>query len=415
MGVKLLSVINQMLKDLDKRQIESGSALKNSTNSTFISSKELKPWLLVLITVSITLLLVYVFSLYQQNKQLLTQQLMANKPVSTEIQTKANTVITTKVTTSEHNQSNGQHSVNSQSVDQNGDTRKTTALQKTAVTANTNFAGIAAKDVSIITDNNIIATDANTKVSNITKKNANKKLITTERISTPNSATVKNGVVNKVKSNTQLTKKVTEKSVTSSSSMSVSRRQLTSSQLAAQKMTQAEQALANNNIAKAEKLFEEVLMLQADNKTARKQLAALWFGRKAYQAAINILAQGIALAPENSEYRLMQARIYLTQGQTERAYQILQGLQSSDNIEYLATQARIAQQLTQYEQAIKNYQQLAKMQPDEARWWLGLAVAYDANKQYSLALQAYQSAQAQGNLSASSLNFVEQRMQELRE
>ena len=128
-----------------------------------------------------------------------------------------------------------------------------------------------------------------------------------------------------------------------------------------------------------------------------------------------MLAQGIALDPQYSEFRLMQARIYLTQGYSEQAYQVLQALPFTLNIEYLSTQANVAQQLAKYPQAIQAYQQLIKIQPSEARWWLGLAVAYDSNKQYSLALSAYQSALAQGNLSASSLDFVQQRLQELRE
>jgi len=128
-----------------------------------------------------------------------------------------------------------------------------------------------------------------------------------------------------------------------------------------------------------------------------------------------LLSQGISLDQNDSEFRLMQARIYLNQGNNEKAYQVLQAFKQSNNVEYLITLANVAQQLAKYQQAILSYQRLANLQPSEARWWLGLAVAFDSNSQYKLAIPAYQSALAQGNLSNSAMQFAKQRMQELEE
>jgi len=180
-------------------------------------------------------------------------------------------------------------------------------------------------------------------------------------------------------------------------------------------MLQAEGAVNQNELSKAETLFEDVLVLTPSNKAARKQLAALWFGRKAYQSALNLLSQGIALTPQDSEFRLMQARIYLTQGYTDKAYQVLQALDQSNDIEYLLTLANIAQKLTKYPQAIRAYKKLANKQPSEGRWWLGLAVAYDSNSEYLLAINAYRSAITQGELSKTSLQFAKKRLTELGE
>jgi len=401
MGANTLSVINQMLKDLDKRQRESVASHTNKANTAFNHSAAMKPWLLILITVIITLLLVYGVYLYKQNQQLIKQQAVNSTVASNE-----------KTLTKKPALSGGNNAVNKKnSIKAKGNIppQKTSTVASKALAHNPI---IKSTEHSAIREKlSTSANDTITKNSTVAKRVKKTKIISAPKIATTHNKPIKKQLTNVVLSHRQnnvLTNK-------QNPSISVSRRQITSKQLAVQKMTQAEHALANNKITRAEKLYEEVLMLEPENKVARKQLAALWFGRKAYQEAINILAQGIALEPQYSEYRLMQARIYLTQGQNERAYKILQGLQVIDNIEYLATQASVAQQLSQYQQAIKNYQQLAKVQPNEGRWWLGLAVAYDANKQYTLALQAYQSAQMQGNLSANSLNFVQQRMQELRE
>lgn len=394
MGAIILSVINKMLKDLDQRQHERQTKAASNGQAIPITRQATKVWLIVLISVVTTLLLVYGGYLFTQN-----QQLIAEKPQNNRLQTsniksaKANTerAITANAN-QDHLLENGQKialiSQGEPVIYQEISQQTKEKQRKTSIKAKPNK--IATKQPNITSA--VVAADANANTDIFPKK--------TEK------AAVKQA---------PLSQKEPQASIPAKASISVSRRQLTTEQLATQKMKQAEQALSANNVAKAEKLFEEILMLQPDNKAARKQLAALWFGRKAYQEALNVLAQGIALDPQYSEFRLMQARIYLTQGYSEQAYQVLQGLPFTHNVEYLATQASVAQQLTKYPQAISAYQQLIKLQPNEARWWLGLAVVYDLTNDYTLALPAYQSALAQGNLSASSVDFVQQRMQELRE
>ena len=200
-----------------------------------------------------------------------------------------------------------------------------------------------------------------------------------------------------------------------SAKMSVSRRQLTPTELIAQKLTRAEQAVTNTDIVKAEQLFEEILIIEPEHKQARKKLAALWFGRQAYQQAINLLSQGIVIDRLDSEMRLMKAQIQLKQGQQEAAYNTLKPLASIEQEEYQVMLANIAQQIEQYDSAIKAYKVLIKMQPYSGRWHLGLAIVYDKNSQFSLALNEYKLALTKADLSASSTKFAQQRMQALGE
>jgi MSHA biogenesis protein MshN len=202
---------------------------------------------------------------------------------------------------------------------------------------------------------------------------------------------------------------------TPASSLTISRRKMSPQDLAKQKFARAKQALVDKEITQAERLFEEILLLLPDHKLARKQLAALWFGRQSYQAALNLLSQGIALSPQDSEYRLMQARIYLSQGQGEKALQTLIVLADSANVEYQALLANTAQQQGQLLSAITAYQQLTKLQVNKGRWWLGLAIAFDSNSQFVKAEQAYQTAISHQNLSNSSAEFARKRIIELGE
>ncbi|NQY34056.1 MAG: tetratricopeptide repeat protein [Alteromonadaceae bacterium] len=197
------------------------------------------------------------------------------------------------------------------------------------------------------------------------------------------------------------------------SSMAVTRRQISPVDLAAQKMSQAKKAIELNNLKQAEHLFEDILLLQPEHKYARKQLAALWFGRKEYLAALNLLSQGIVIDGQDSEFYLMKARIYLSQGDPQQAYQNLNALVQTKDIEYQLALANTAQQIGNFSAAITAYKILLVMQPDVGRWWLGLAVVFDRNSQFEQAIPAYRTALIKGDLSISAVEFSQQRLQEL--
>ncbi|PKI13159.1 tetratricopeptide repeat protein [Colwellia sp. 12G3] len=193
--------------------------------------------------------------------------------------------------------------------------------------------------------------------------------------------------------------------------MSVSRRQLSADELAEQKLTLAEKALSAKQIEQAEKLLEEVVILKPNDSQTRKKLAALWFGRQAYQDAVNLLSQGIALNSKDSSLRQMKARIHLRQGQVVAALNTLKPLAQLKDEQYQIMLANTAQQAQQNEVAVEAYKVLIAMQPDIGRWYLGLAVLHDKNSQFTLANKAYKQALTKNDLSVSSVNFVEQRIQ----
>ncbi len=199
------------------------------------------------------------------------------------------------------------------------------------------------------------------------------------------------------------------------SSLSITRKKLSPKELASQKMANAERAIAENNLALAEKLFEDVLLIMPTHDIARQQLSALLFGRKAYQSAINILQQGIISSPNNDTFRLMKARIHLTVGQTEQAFDALIPLADILNSEYQSILASSAQQIKNFDAAIKSYSILTKLEPQQGRYWLGLAIAYDSNSQFNEAIKAYQQTIEQGGLSNAAFNFAQQRLAELGE
>jgi len=202
------------------------------------------------------------------------------------------------------------------------------------------------------------------------------------------------------------------------STLTISRKQLTPHELTKQKLKQAEQALGVNDISKAESLFEEVLLVMPEHKSARKQLAALWFGRQSYEDALNLLSQGINLSPNDSELRVMKARIYLQQNRVQPAFVTLNNMLTANDVvdvEYQSLRATTAQQLNEFSFAADAYQVLVEIEPSAGRWWLGLAVALDSNGEFKQASIAYQTALNRTGLSGSAETFARQRIIELGE
>lgn len=199
------------------------------------------------------------------------------------------------------------------------------------------------------------------------------------------------------------------------SHLSISRTQFSPKSLIKQKVARAEKALEHKDIAKAESLYEEVLILDPNHKLSRKKLAALWFGREELSNAINILSQGINLDSQDKEMRVMKARIYLSKGAMEQAYSTLKPLHYVDDVEYQSLLAQLAQELQQHPETVAAYFKLTQLQPHIGRWWLGLAAAYDSSSHFDEAKLAYKTALDKSNLSISSAKFAHQRIQALGE
>lgn len=199
------------------------------------------------------------------------------------------------------------------------------------------------------------------------------------------------------------------------SKMTVSRRQLTTEELVQNKLTSAEKAINTNQIASAEKLYEEILILQPENKESRKKLAALWFGRKSYQQAINLLSQGIGIDKQDADLRMLKAQIQLKQGQHKGAHQTLIALPELQQQDYQLMLANVAQQIEAYQDAIIAYKVLITMQPYSGKWHLGLAIVYDRDSQFKLAEKEYALSLSKNDLSRASAEFAQQRIQALGE
>ena len=170
--------------------------------------------------------------------------------------------------------------------------------------------------------------------------------------------------------------------------------------------------LNNDSFDLVQSLLGKLLAIEPNNIKARKKLASLFFAQGNYAQSKQLLIQGIELHPTQSDLRLMLARLYVVQKESAQAMSILAEFQpDSDNqTEYLAYRASLAQQLKQAGSAKSDYQTLTDIEPNNARWWLGLAIVRDQSDEITMALQAYNKAYKLGQLESSVNNFIQQRI-----
>lgn len=374
-----MSVINQMLKDLDKRQ---GEQVTDSNVTVPVTKKSSNTKLVAIIVIVILLVNIagiFAWQLYAENQQLKTQaqqkqkvtNLATPKVVNTTVVSDTPELVTDKL----------ENKVATATVDKVMEPVATEAIaDANKATSNETEMNVVAPEPLLAASVNVVESpEKNTPAGHSQVKEQEKEVLETKP------------------------------------TLTISRSQLSPKMLSEKKITEAERAMEVNDLAKAESLFEEVLLLIPEHETARKQLAALWYGKKAYQDAINLLSQGIAIAPQSEEMRLMSARIYFEQGRARQALNLLNPINNSQRVDLQVLIANIASEINEYKSAANAYRKLLILEPNVGRWWLGLAVSLDSQGQFKLASNAYDEAITKGNLSSNALQFARQRVAELGE
>ena len=191
--------------------------------------------------------------------------------------------------------------------------------------------------------------------------------------------------------------------------------ELSAKELAALAERKATTAMAKGSLRDAQDNYYQVLAHDPYNQGAREQLAGLLYGEGRLTEARQLLEEGIRLDPQQADFRLLLARLAISEGQQQQALGWLSGYQPdlASNLDYYATWAGLAQELGQNVEAANLYVKLLRQQPDQGRWWLGLGVAEDGQGHSQRALDAYRNALLHGNLGEASTNWLEQRIGQL--
>lgn len=160
----------------------------------------------------------------------------------------------------------------------------------------------------------------------------------------------------------------------SSLMMIVEQVSLTPEQLAQKALQRAQKAMESNELQTAVSAYTEALRYTPHDEMARQKLAALYYGKGDGRKAFDLMQAGIERNPDGEVLRLALAKLLVKEKQEASALVPLAYLPSQPSIEYLSLRAALAQKTKQDEIARESYQQLTEKDPNNGRWWLGLAI-----------------------------------------
>lgn len=155
------------------------------------------------------------------------------------------------------------------------------------------------------------------------------------------------------------------------------------------------EALESGDARQAMQRFQEALLVSPEHHDSRLQLAALQFGRGFAADALELLRDGLQLAPENTEFLLLKARIYDRIEQPAFALELLRDVSARlpQDADILLMRASLATDAGDYALAVASYRQLVAWRSDQGSWWLG----------YGYALEQFAQAQEQRGAEYASL------------
>ena len=148
------------------------------------------------------------------------------------------------------------------------------------------------------------------------------------------------------------------------------------------------------------------------HSASRQLLVKLLLEAKRTDEAIQVLQDGLQVQPAKLNWAMSLARLQVDRGDLNGAWKTLDFSQpaAENNADYQGFLAHVLQRLGRNKEAAEHYQSAARLSPGDGRWWLGLGLALDAEGRSSEAREAFMRARKSGNLSAELNALAEQKL-----
>lgn len=193
------------------------------------------------------------------------------------------------------------------------------------------------------------------------------------------------------------------------------KRPANTAQLAESRYQRALDYLQASRIEPAIEQLREALRLQADMHAARELLANLYLRTGRDAEAFMVLKAGLDADPQYLPFAMMYARTLVEQGQLPVARQVLEHslLYAGNNADYQALLAAVEQRLGDHAAAVTRYMQALELKKQQGAWWVGMGISLEALGRLTEAGQAYRAARISPGLSTELIAYVESRLKEL--
>ena len=176
-------------------------------------------------------------------------------------------------------------------------------------------------------------------------------------------------------------------------------------QLKAKRYNQAEQSL------------RQALAVEPDHIKARELLSGIYIQQGRWVEASELLRKGVDLIPGHKTFIKLYARSLMQLNHDVRAIKVLEQNQPriQDDPNHFAILAALYQRQGNHTAAADTYASILKVNSGNGVWWVGLGISLEAMGRNQEASQSYAHARKTGNLQAEVARFANHRLHALEE
>lgn len=178
---------------------------------------------------------------------------------------------------------------------------------------------------------------------------------------------------------------------------------------------QASSYLQQGRQSEALSALQQALKLDPQHAPARQALISVLIDNNRQEDAMRELKHGLALDPHQSNFAMILARLQVERANINEAIISLQASlpAGQERADYLAFLAALKQKTGAHKEAIQLYRQALKKHPSNGVWWMGLGISLQADGAPQEAIDAFKQAKTQPGLSAELHAFVDQKIASL--
>lgn len=159
-------------------------------------------------------------------------------------------------------------------------------------------------------------------------------------------------------------------------------------------------------------VLRSCLKIDGTHAAARQLLLKALLEQRSYDEARELLAEAVQLQPGRYQWAMTLARLQIEKGDAAGAWQSLQASMGAgaNNADYQGLAGNVLQRLGNGKEAAEHYRAALRLSPNDGRWWIGLGLALESQGNGAEARTAFQTARASGSLTPEMAAFVEQRL-----
>lgn len=178
---------------------------------------------------------------------------------------------------------------------------------------------------------------------------------------------------------------------------------------------QALRQAQNGQMQPAYTSLYEFLSANPEAHQSRNTLITLLYAQQQYDQVGLLVEEGLSLAPNQSSYKKMKARLLMMHGRYDEAITLLRNVPPAvaEDEEYHELLASLYQQNGNYAAAVTVYQELIRTDSSVGRWWTGMGISHESMGNIQEAVNSFEVAMQVPGLESSLRQYSRNRIRAL--